>query len=83
MKSVSLRYVQQNLAAFVREVEAGQEIEIRRRNVPVARLVPLPCATNRDVDWSGVAERRKQLWGGKRAPGTAIDRIVSEARGDR
>ncbi|OGV81391.1 MAG: hypothetical protein A3K19_07960 [Lentisphaerae bacterium RIFOXYB12_FULL_65_16] len=83
MQSVTIREAQHNLAAFLRQVEAGEEIVIRRRNRPVARLVAIGPEVPAKVDWSGVAERRRELWGGKNVPGKPMHEIVSESRGDR
>jgi len=41
METATIREVQHNLAAYVRRVQQGEQIEIRRRNRVVARLVPL------------------------------------------
>jgi prevent-host-death family protein len=39
---VSLREVNQNLARYVKAVEAGERIVITRRGKPIALLSPLP-----------------------------------------
>lgn len=85
MESATIRDVQHNLAAYVRRVEHGEEIEIRRRNKVVARLVPGGTAAQaaRKVDWTVVHERRERLWGGKLTPGKPASEIVYESRGDR
>ena len=85
METATIREVQHNLAAYVRKVEHGQQIEIRRRNRVVARLVPAtaPDAPARDPQWGGVRERLHRLWGDKPAPGKAISEILYEARGER
>ena len=41
MKTASIRTVQHQLAAMIAEVEKGGEIVITRRNLPVARLMPV------------------------------------------
>ena len=85
METATIREVQHNLAAYVRKVEHGEEIEIRRRNKVVARLVPArdSAEADRDLDWGEVSERRHRLWGGKPAPGKPASKIVYESRGDR
>lgn len=80
MKSASIRDVQHNLAEFVREVEAGAEIEIRRRNRPVARLVPLASRKLAKADWSGIAEWRRSVWGSRAVRGMPASQIVYESR---
>ena len=85
METATIREVQRNLAAYVRRVEHGQQIEIRRRNRVVARLVPAVDAAKpaRDLKWGEVREWRRRLWGGKPLPGKPLSEIVYESRGDR
>ncbi len=85
METATIREVQHNLAAYVRRVEHGQEIAIRRRNRVVARLVPssvipVPSA---DPKWGEVRERLRRMWGDKPAPGKPLSEIVCESRGER
>lgn len=42
MKTANIAELKDSLTKFIAEVEAGEEVEIRRRNLPVARLVPIP-----------------------------------------
>jgi len=85
MESATIREVQHNLAAYLRRVEQGEDIVIRRRNKIVARLIPAGGydAAPRDLDWGKVRERREALWGGKPARGKPVSEIVRESRGDR
>ena len=85
MESATIREVQHNLAAYVRRVENGEEIEIRRRNKVVARLVAggNSATAAEKVDWSDMAEWRRKVWGGKPLPGKPTSEIVYESRGDR
>jgi antitoxin (DNA-binding transcriptional repressor) of toxin-antitoxin stability system len=85
METATIREVQHNLAAYVRRVEHGQEIQIRRRNRIVARLVTAtaPPAPGADPQWGAVRERLHRRWGGKPAPGKATSEILYEARGER
>lgn len=85
METATIREVQHNLAAYVRKVEHGQEVEIRRRSRIVARLVPAGEATKptRDLNWGELREWRRRVWGGKPLPGKPLSEIVYESRGDR
>lgn len=85
METATIREVQHNLAAYVRRVEHGQEVEIRRRNQVVARLVPAGEAAKpaRDLNWGELREWQRKVWGGKPAPGKPASEIVYESRGDR
>jgi prevent-host-death family protein len=46
MKSVNIAELKNQLSYYLNEVKAGEEIVIRERNKPVARLMPLPLAEN-------------------------------------
>lgn len=85
MTSVTIREAQHNLAKYLRLVEDGEEVEIRRRDKVVARLVPggVGATYVARPDWGAVAERRQQLWGGKPVSGAPASQIVSDGRGDR
>ncbi len=41
MKTVNVAILKNRLSAYLQEVRAGEEIVIRDRNLPVAKLVPL------------------------------------------
>ena len=85
VETATIREIQHNLAAYVRRVEHGEEIEIRRRSKVVARLVPMGGAVmdSKRVDWSDMYEFRRRLWGDKPVPGKPTSEIVYESRGDR
>jgi prevent-host-death family protein len=42
MKVANIAELKNRLSEFLALVEKGEEIEIRKRNVPIARIVPLP-----------------------------------------
>ncbi len=48
MASVGLAELKARLSAFLKQVKAGQELLITERGVPVARIVPLPSASERN-----------------------------------
>ena len=85
METATIREVQHNLAAYVRMVEHGQQIEIRRRNKVVARLVAAgeTAKPARGLNWGEHREWLRKFWGGKPAPGKPISEILYESRGDR
>ncbi len=60
---------------------ATMEIEIRRRNTPVARMVPVPSKP-RKANWRGLRERLKKMYGGRLISGKPMEEIVSEGRGE-
>jgi len=83
MKTASVREVQHNLGALLRRVEIGEEIEIRRRNQPVARLVSVASRQPKKVDWSSVGARLRRMYGNRMVAGMPLEDIVSEGRGPR
>ena len=84
MQTVTIREIQHNLAAYVRKVENGENIEIRRRNKVVARLVPAgqSAKQRKGCNWGEVALWRRKLWGDKPAPGKPLSAIVYDSRGN-
>ena len=82
MRIASVHEVQHNLSAVLREVEAGVEVEIRRFNRPVARIVPVKPAPPRKVDWNQLKEWRKTLPGAVVPAGTSVEQLVTETRED-
>jgi prevent-host-death family protein len=42
MKIANVAELKNRLSEFLALVEQGEEIEIRKRNVPIARVVPIP-----------------------------------------
>ncbi len=44
MRSVNIAELKNRLSAYLQQVRAGEEIVIRDRNLPVAKLVPLSAA---------------------------------------
>jgi prevent-host-death family protein len=41
MKMANIAEFKNNLSRFIAAVEKGEEVEIRRRNLPIARVVPV------------------------------------------
>jgi prevent-host-death family protein len=41
MKSINIAELKNRLSAYLSEVRAGEELLVRDRNVPIARIVPL------------------------------------------
>jgi antitoxin (DNA-binding transcriptional repressor) of toxin-antitoxin stability system len=95
METVSIREAQHNLSAFLRRVENGEKIAIRRRGRVIAQLVPetetateTATATDEDastrkVDWSVVRECTEAYWKDRPSTGKSIVEVLLEARGDR
>jgi prevent-host-death family protein len=45
MRSIGIRELRQNASRYLRDVEAGETIEVTDRGRPVARLVPVPVVS--------------------------------------
>jgi len=48
MKTVNVAELKNNLSRYLRHVRAGEEILIRDRKMPVAKIVPVPLAGDFD-----------------------------------
>jgi len=82
MMTVTIREAQHNLARLLKAVEGGESVEIVRRKVPVARLIPVKSGGGDDpVEWSGHAGRMASVWGEATVRG--VDAILDDLRGER
>ena len=82
VKSFNIRHVQHHLASVLADVAQGEEIEVLRRGLPVARIVPLPSAPTR-ADWSDAAGRLRAAYPKLRNNGTTAARLIADGRGER
>ena len=82
MKSFNIRHIQHHLASVLADVEQGEQIEVLRRGLPVARIVPLPSAQT-PADWSDAATRLEATYPRSRTGGITAARIISDGRGER
>ena len=80
MKTFSIMETQHNLARVLREVEAGHEVGITRRNKLVARL--LPPTGPAEIEWPDFVARARKAWGDESA-GASSDELLDETRGER
>ena len=76
MKTASVRDVQHHLSKVLAWVEKGEEVQITRRNKPVAKIVPAEAQGTR-IDLPAFAARARQIWGetpvGKSCAQTVVD----------
>ncbi len=79
---------QMSSAALLREIETAPE-EIRQevldfltflksRKMPPSHSILFP----QSVDWSDLTDHWQRIWGNEFAPGTPIEAILSDLRGD-
>jgi prevent-host-death family protein len=51
MKSVNIGTLKNQLSAYIRYVRSGEEVLVRDRNVPVAKIVPVTAPNPDDNDY--------------------------------
>lgn len=59
MKSVNIDELKAGLAGYLNDVKAGEEILVRDRNQPVARIVPLKRSRDDDEELLALASEGK------------------------
>jgi prevent-host-death family protein len=59
MKSVNIAELKNRLSVYLNDVKAGEEILVRDRNQPVARIVPLARSRDEDEELLGLASQGK------------------------
>ena len=83
VQSATTREIQHHLAAVLKRVEAGEEFEVRCRQRPVARIVPVRRAeAETSADWSSHAADIARIFGGRIVGGKPMQDIVAEGRGE-
>lgn len=78
MSSVGSFEAKTHLAALLDRVAKGETIEITRRGVPVARLVPARAADHADL--KSIAQEIRGLRKGNRLRGLSIRALIDEGR---
>ena len=79
MRSTTIRELKHDTSKVLGWVAAGESVEVRRRDEPVAVLSP-PRRKSRAVR-PDFAARLREIYGAKILPSTATD-LISEARGE-
>jgi prevent-host-death family protein len=92
MKSVNIAELKNRLSLYLNEVKAGEEIVVRDRNLPIARIVPLSRTEDQENELIALAAQGKLRLGGgsldesfwdlpaPRIPAEALRRAVDEER---
>jgi prevent-host-death family protein len=78
MSSVGSFEAKTHLAALLDRVAKGETIEITRRGVPVARLVPASAQDRRGL--KRLAQEIRELRKGNRLGGLSIRELIDEGR---
>ena len=81
MKRVNIRSLQHGLGKYMHQVEAGEVLEVTRRNKVIARIVPEhdPAAA---VPWPDIECRLEQVFPDGPLPYTASQQVYND-RGER
>ena len=58
-RSVSIAELKDNLSAYLGRVRQGEEVLVRDRNVPVAKIVPLSASGDIDAELAALAAEGK------------------------
>ena len=77
MKTASVREVQHNLNDVLAWVAQGEEVQITRRNKPVAKIAPIYIET-KPVQLPDFAGRSRAIWGDKLDPKPLSAQIIDE-----
>ena len=92
MKSVNIAELKNHLSVYLNEVRAGEEILVRDRNQPVARIIPLARSQDEDEELLALASQgklrlgegrlEKSFWQlpAPRVPAAALRRVVEQER---
>jgi prevent-host-death family protein len=59
MKSVNIAELKNHLSVYLNDVRAGEEIVVRDRNQPVARIVPITRSRDEDEQLLALASQGK------------------------
>ncbi len=83
METASVREIQHHLAVYLDKVSNGQEINILRRNRPIARLIAIREENKvYKADWNSHRDELKKIFGRRKPSGKLMSDIVSDSRGD-
>lgn len=92
MKSVNIAELKNRLSWYLNEVRAGEEILVRDRNLPIARIVPLQLSPDQDAELLALAAQGKLRLGegeldesfwdlpAPRVPAEVLRRVIEEER---
>jgi prevent-host-death family protein len=92
MKSVNIAELKNRLSGYLNDVKAGEEILVRDRNQPVARIIPLTRSRDEDEELLALAAQGKLRLGegfveasfwqlpAPRVPAAALRRAMDQER---
>ena len=59
LKTVNIAELKNRLSVYLKEVRAGQEVLVRDRNTPIARIVPIAHGVDQDDELRALAAQGK------------------------
>lgn len=59
MRSASIAELKNRLSSYLNDVRRGEEVLIRDRNLPIAKIIPLPSAGDDDAEETALAAAGK------------------------
>ena len=92
MKSVNIAKLKSHLSEYLNEVKGGEEILVRDRDQPVARIIPLARSQDEDEELMTLASKGKlrlgegtledSFWNmpAPRVPAAALRRVIEQER---
>ena len=92
MRSTNIADLRNRLTQYLREVRAGEEIIVRDRQRPIAKIVPFTVdeAEEDDADLvaagvirKGTGKLPRSFWSRRRRPGVPLEVAVAAVRADR
>jgi prevent-host-death family protein len=90
MRSTNIADLRNRLTQYLKEVRAGEEIVVRDRQRPIARIVPFTVNEDEDADLvaagvirKGTGKLPRAFWSTRRRRGVPWDVAVAAVRADR
>jgi prevent-host-death family protein len=81
MKTATVRELRNRYTQLLKWLEAGEEITITRRGVPIARLVPERPPTKQKVDWTKSAAFGMDRRGMRKLSAQEVSELLNENKG--
>lgn len=81
MKTATVRELRNHYAGLLEWIEAGEEIRITRRGIPIARLVPESSDSGQQVQWDESPALMRDRSLGERIPADISEKLIHDSAG--
>ncbi|MDA3874302.1 MAG: type II toxin-antitoxin system prevent-host-death family antitoxin [Kiritimatiellae bacterium] len=81
MKTATVRELRNHYAGLLEWIEAGEEIRITRRGIPIARLVPESGDSGQQVQWNESPALMRDRSQGERIPADISGKLIHDSAG--